>query len=84
LGAAVIGKINYNLKRGGVTERVRAMTTRTAPSTHCPRPLAAKLQFITLSAAIPVAAGKAVANAAFFCYNVSNYMLEEKTWKTRS
>ena len=40
--------LSYNLKRSGVTERVRAVTIRIAPSTHCPRPLAAKLQFIAL------------------------------------
>jgi len=28
------------------TERVRAVTKRTAPCTHCPRRLAAKFQFI--------------------------------------
>ena len=36
------------LLRSNDTERVRAVTKRSAPSTHCQRRLAAKFQFVEL------------------------------------
>ena len=47
LGEYLLVKFQFvELLRSNDTERRRAVTKRTAPSTYCQRPLAAKFQFV--------------------------------------